>query len=96
MSDLFIFTLSDFIGLVMTFASMILVVDAAMPLRLELRKAMLWLVFGLLFIAVSFAWSLVFERFGMADLPNLQSVFLTFGMIWVLYSTKRLFGIYQK
>ena len=96
MSDLFVFTLSDFIGLSLTFASIVLVVDAAVPLGPELKKGMLSLVWGLFFIALSFVWSLIFERFGVADLPNLQSVFLAIGMIWILFSTNRLFGIYQK
>lgn len=96
MSDLFIFTLADFIGLGLTLASIALVVEAATPLGPELRKGMLSLIWGLLFIALSFIWSLIFERFGIADLPNLQSVFLAFGMIWVWLSTNRLFRIYQK
>lgn len=96
MSDLFIFTLSDFIGLSLTLASIALVVNAAMPLGPELRKGMLSLIWGLLFIAFSFIWSLVFERFGVADLPNLQSVFLALGMTWVWFSINRLFRIYQK
>lgn len=94
MSDLLIFTLLDFIGLGLTFASIALVVETAMPLGLKLRKGMLSLVWGLFFIALSFIWSLVFERFGIVDLPNLQSVFLAFGMIWVWLSTNRLFKIY--
>lgn len=96
MSDIFIFTLTDFIGLSLTFASIALVADAALPLRPDLKKAMISLVWGLFFIAFSFIWSLAFERFTVADLPNLQSVFLALGMIWVLFSTNRLFGVYQK
>ena len=83
----------DFLGLVISMASVAVVAHASNLLVGRLRKGMLSLLWGLFFIAMSFVWVIVTEWLLLSDLLDLRPVILSIGMSLLLISTTRLFRL---
>lgn len=92
MSDTFLFF--DLIGFLLSVSSISIVAHAASLLGGSLRKGMLSFLWGLVFVCFSFVWSIIF-KLSAPNFPDIQSVILSLGMILILFSTQRLFGIYR-
>lgn len=93
-SDFFIFALFDTTGFLLSLASIFFVRSAAGSLEGNLKNGLNALIYGFIFIIISFLWS-IGARMEIFDLPNFQSLFLSIGMIWILFSVNRLFKIYE-
>lgn len=90
--DTFLFF--DLIGFLLSVSSISIVAHASSLLYGPLRKGMLSFLWGLVFVCFSFVWSIIF-KISAPDLPDIQSLILALGMILILFSTQRLFGIYR-
>ncbi|MDP2676345.1 MAG: hypothetical protein Q8O83_01530 [bacterium] len=83
----------NLLGVLLSFMALTIVAHAAGAVVGHIRSGLLSFLWGLSLILVSFLYSIfyVYEPTS----PDLQSFILALGMVLILFSTKKLFSLYQ-
>lgn len=83
----------NLLGVFLSFMALTIVAHAAGTVVGHVRQGLLSFIWGLSFILISFFYAILYVYNPM--LPNLQSLVLSLGMLLILFSTKRLFSVYN-
>lgn len=84
-------------GLIISISAVVVIAHTAVSLTGVVRKKLLSLFKGFVFIILSFIWSLFFNFLLKPSLMlSIQSVLLAFGMAMLIYSANKLIEIHER
>ena len=96
MSSPIIFYIFNGVGLILSLAALVVVVNALSKISGMMRKGLLALMKGFILVVLSFLWTLAFGRLLVpSQILNIQAILLSFGMAMMVYSANKLIEIYQ-
>ena len=96
MSSPIIFYIFNGVGLILSLAALVVVVNALSKISGMMRKGLLALMKGFILVVLSFFWTLAFGRLLVpSQILNIQAILLSFGMAMMVYSANKLIEIYQ-
>ncbi len=84
-------------GLILSLATLAVIVNALGKIGGMMRKGLLALLKGFILVVLSFLWTLAFGRILVpSQILNIQAILLSFGMAMMVYSANKLIEIYQR
>jgi hypothetical protein len=92
-----VFLIFNGVGIVISVSAIAVIAHTAINMTGIARKGLFSFIKGFILIGLSFTWTLFFGQLVIpAQLLSIQSVLLSFGMAFLIYSANKIFEIHEK